>query len=105
MRLWWALLSLMATPVAAQEFGARYPAGSISDEVHAQAVLKEADAEMTRIARDAKARDAECLRRFLVNSCREDVRRETELAEREVRSEERRVGKERGYRRALWASR
>jgi hypothetical protein len=75
----------MAMPVAAQEFGARYPTGSIRDEVHAEAVLKEADAEMQRITRDAKARDAECLRSFLVNSCREDVRREKELAEREVR--------------------
>jgi hypothetical protein len=76
----------MAMPVVlAQEFGVRYPAGSIRDEVHAQAVLKEADAEMTRITREAKARDAECLRGFFVNSCREDVRREKELAEREVR--------------------
>ena len=85
MKLGCALFLLVALPVAAQQFGARYPAGSIRDEVQAQAVLKEADAEMTRIARDAKTRDAECLRGFMVNSCREDVRRAKELAEREVR--------------------
>ena len=48
-------------------------------------MLKDADAEMARIAQSAKARDAECLRGFFVNSCRDDVRREKELAEREVR--------------------
>lgn len=85
MKSWWALLTLIAMPVAAQDFGARYPAGSIRDGVQAQVVLKEANAEMTRIAQHAKTRDAECLRGFLVNSCREDVRREKELAEREVR--------------------
>jgi hypothetical protein len=85
MKIWWVLLTLIATPVAAQDFGARYPAGSIRDGVQAQVVLKEADAEITRIAQNAKARDAECLRGFLVNSCRDDVRREKELAEREVR--------------------
>ena len=85
MKIWWALLALIATPVEAEDFGARYPAGSIRDGVQAQIVLKEAEAEMTRIAQDAKARDAECLRGFLVNSCRDNVRREKELAEREVR--------------------
>ena len=85
MKIWCALLALIATPVAAEDFGARYPAGSIRDGVQAQIVLKEAEAEMTRIAQNAKARDAECLRGFLVNSCRDNVRREKELAEREVR--------------------
>ena len=72
-------------PAAASEFGDRYPAGSIRDGGHAQAVLKDADAEMARIAQSAKSQDAECLRGFFVNSCRDDVRREKELAEREVR--------------------
>ena len=85
MRILFALLSLIAMPAVAQDFGARYPAGSIRDEAQAGAVLKEADAEMARIARDASARDSECLRGFLVNSCRDDVRRDKELAEREVR--------------------
>ena len=85
MNTWWVLLTLVATPVAAQDFGARYPAGSIRDGEQAQTVLKEADAEMARIAQSAKARDAECLRGFFVNSCRDEVRRQKELAEREVR--------------------
>ena len=78
------LLAMWALPVAASDFGARYPAGSIRDAEQAQAVLKEADAEMARIGQSAKARDSDCLRGFFVNSCREDVRREKELAEREV---------------------
>ena len=85
MRILLVLLSLIALPAAAQDFGARYPAGSIRDDAQARVVLKEADAEMVRIARVASERDAECLRGFLVNSCRDDVRREKELAEREVR--------------------
>jgi hypothetical protein len=86
MKSWWVLLlTLIATPVAAQDFGARYPAGSIRDGEQAQTVLKEADAEMARIAQSAKAREAECLRGFFVNSCRDEVRRQKELAEREVR--------------------
>jgi len=78
-------MAVWVLPVAASDFGARYPAGSIRDAEQAQAVLKEADAEMTRIGQSAKERDAECLRKFLVNSCRDDVRREKQLAEREVR--------------------
>lgn len=85
MKSWFVLFTLIAAPAVAQDFGARYPAGSIRDGVQAQVVLKEADAEMARIAQHAKARDAECLRGFFVSSCREDVRREKELAEREVR--------------------
>jgi len=85
MRQLWLLMAVWVLPVAASDFGARYPAGSIRDAEQAQAVLKEADAEMTRIGQSAKGRDAECLRKFLVNSCRDDVRREKELAEREVR--------------------
>jgi colicin import membrane protein len=85
MRHLWLLVAMWAPAVAASDFGTRYPAGSIRDAEQAQAVLKEADAEMARIGQNAKARDAECLRGFLVNSCRDDVRREKELAEREVK--------------------
>ena len=85
MRLLSLLVVMWVLPVAASDFGARYPAGSIRDVEQAQAVLKEADAEMARIAQTAKERDAECLRGFLVNSCRDNVRREKELAEREVK--------------------
>ncbi|MDQ3446885.1 MAG: hypothetical protein M3496_12060, partial [Pseudomonadota bacterium] len=97
------------------DFGARYPAGSILDVVAAQAALKDADAEMAEIARRAKARDAKCYRGFFVNSCRDDVRREKELAEREVRRvrveagdlrrrvEAEQVAKQRAYREAARA--
>ena len=85
MRYGWLLGLLLTLPAAASDFGARYPAGSIVDAAAAQTALKEADAEMADIARRASTRDAECYRRFLVNSCRDDVRREKELAEREVR--------------------
>ena len=85
MRQLWLLMAVWVLPVAASDFGDRYPAGSIRDAEQAQAVLKEADAEMTRIGQSAKERDAECLRKFLVNSCRDDVRRDKQLAEREVR--------------------
>ena len=85
MRQLWLLMAVWVLPAAASDFGARYPVGSIRDAEQAQAVLKEADAELTRIGQSAKERDAECLRKFLVNSCRDDVRREKQLAEREVR--------------------
>jgi len=63
----------------------RYPAGSIATSSQAETALKEADAAMRAIQQDAKSRDAACYRSFLVNSCREDVRREKQLAEREVK--------------------
>ena len=85
MRYGWLVGMLLTLPAAASDFGARYPAGSILDVAAAQAALKDADAEMAEIARRAKTRDAECYRGFFVNSCRDDVRREKELAEREVR--------------------
>jgi len=85
MRYGWLAGLLLTLPAAASDFGARYPAGSILDVAAAQAALKDADTEMAEIARRAQARDAECYRRFFVNSCRDDVRREKELAEREVR--------------------
>ena len=75
----------LALPAAASDFSARYPAGSVRDAQQAQAALKDADAEMAHIASHATSREAECYRGILVNSCRDDVRREKELAEREVR--------------------
>lgn len=80
-----AVVMLLALPVAASDFGTNYPAGSIRDSAAAQAALKAADAEMARIVQDEKRREAECYRGFLVNSCRDNVRRERQLAEREVR--------------------
>lgn len=77
--------TLLALPPGAVTFGARYPAGSISNPAQAQAALKDSDAEMRRIQQDAKSREADCYRGLLVNSCRDDVRRQKELAEREVR--------------------
>ena len=85
MRLFGILTALLVLPAAASDFSARYPAGSIGDDAAAQAALKEAEREMARISQSFKERDAECYRRFLVNSCRDDVRREKELAEREVK--------------------
>jgi colicin import membrane protein len=85
MKLGLIAVLLSALPAAASDFNARYPPGSIHDAAAAQAALKDADAEMARISQDAKARDAECYRRLLVNACRDDVRREKELAEREVK--------------------
>lgn len=79
------LAVLLALPAMASDFGTRYPVGSITDVARAQAALKDADAELDAIDRAAKSRDAECLRGLLVNSCRDDVRRERELSEREVR--------------------
>jgi len=85
MRTGCLLAALLALPAVASDFGARYPVGSIQDVARAQAALKDADAELNSIDRAAKSRDAECLRGLLVNSCRDDVRREKELSEREVR--------------------
>ncbi len=72
-------------PATASDFSARYPTGSVRDAQQAQSALKDADAEMARIASRAAVREAECYKGILVNSCRGDVRREKELAEREVR--------------------
>ncbi|MGH6609436.1 MAG: hypothetical protein ACRECQ_04180, partial [Burkholderiaceae bacterium] len=51
----WLVPLLIALPVAATEFGQRHPAGSIRDPAAAQMALKEADAEIARIAGEAKA--------------------------------------------------
>jgi len=83
----WLFLTatLLTLPVRAEsDFGHRFPAGSIREPAAAQQALKDADAEMVRIAQNAKLREAECYRGFFVNSCREDVRREKLLSEREV---------------------
>lgn len=79
------LATSVALPAAATTFSARYPAGSITSASQADAALKDADAEMKRVQQDAQSRDAACYRGLLVNSCREDVRRDKQLAEREVR--------------------
>jgi hypothetical protein len=80
------MLLLVATAAAgASEFGRRFPAGSISDRARAEQALREAEAEEARVARDSAAREAECYKSFLVNSCREDVRRDRLDAERELR--------------------
>ena len=79
------LLLFAALPASASDFGVRYPAGSISDAARAETALREADAEESRIERDSKAREAECHKEFLVNRCRDTVRRDKLSAEREVR--------------------
>lgn len=79
------LLVLASVTADASEFGRRFPAGSIKDRAGAQQALREAEAEEARVARDAAAREAECFKAFLVNQCREDVRRDRLEAERELR--------------------
>jgi hypothetical protein len=78
---------LLALPALAQTaaFGERFPAGSIGTRSQADAAIAAASAEESRLAREFDARDAECLTRFLVNDCKEKVRRERELALRDVR--------------------
>lgn len=85
MRFVFLAAMFLTVPAAASDFSARYPAGSVRDAKQAQAALKDADAEMARIASRAGSREAECYKGILVNSCRDDVRREKELAERDVR--------------------
>lgn len=80
------VLLLFATlPARASDFGARYPAGSITDAARAETALREAEAEQSRIERDSRAREAECHKEFLVNRCRDAVRRDKLTAERELR--------------------
>jgi len=83
---------LLALPAAAQDFLARFPAGSITTREQAEAALAAAGKEQTRIEQEFAARDAECYRRFLVNECRDTVRRERELARRDVRRVELEAG-------------
>ena len=80
-----ALLFAVALPVFASDFGTRYPTGAFKDRAQAEQALREADAEAARIGREAATREAECHKRFLVNRCREEVRRDTLIAEQELR--------------------
>jgi hypothetical protein len=79
------LLLVAAATAGASEFGRRFPAGSINDRARAEQALREAEAEEARVAQDSAAREAECYRAFLVNKCREEVRRDRLDAERELR--------------------
>lgn len=76
---------LAAAGAGASDFGQRHPAGAITDRAGAGQALREADAEEARIARESAAREAECYKAFLVNRCREEVRRDRQDAERELR--------------------
>ena len=80
-----ALLFACALPVFGSEFGDRYPSGTIKDRAQAERALREADAEAVRIERAAAAREAECHKQFLVNRCRDEVRRNMLTAEGELR--------------------
>jgi hypothetical protein len=73
-----------ACAALAQEFSSNYPAGSITTREQAAQALAAAEKEQARLAREFDARDAECYSKFFVNSCREKVRRERELARRDV---------------------
>lgn len=79
------VLVAAAAAAGASEFGRRFPTGSITDRAGAQQALREAEAEEARVARDFAAREAECYQAFLVNRCREEVRRDRLDAERELR--------------------
>jgi hypothetical protein len=79
------VLLFAALPAFGSEFGTRYPTGAIQDRAQAEQALREADTEAARIDREAAAREAECHKRFLVNKCRDEVRRDTLIAERELR--------------------
>ena len=79
------LLLAAAFPAFGSEFGTRYPTGAIKDRAQAEQALREADTEAARIEREAAAREAECHQRFLVNQCRDAVRRDTLIAEQELR--------------------
>ena len=61
MRQLWLLMAVWVLPVAASDFGARYPAGSIRDAEQAQAVLKG--------GRRDDAYRAECKRSATPNAC------------------------------------
>ena len=80
-----ALLLAAALPAFGSEFGTRYPTGALKDRAQAEQALREADAEAARIKREAAAREAECYKGLLVNQCRDEVRRDKLLAERELR--------------------
>lgn len=79
------LCLLLPAVVAAQDFGSRFPAGSITTREQASQALSAAEKEYARVQMEFDARDAQCYREILVNDCRSKVRRDRELARREVR--------------------
>jgi hypothetical protein len=80
-----AMLFAVALPAFGSEFGDRYSSGAIKDRAQAERALREADAEAARIDREAAVREAECHTRFLVNRCRDEVRRDKLIAQSELR--------------------
>jgi colicin import membrane protein len=79
------VLFAFVLPAFGSEFGDGHPSGAIKDRAQAEQALREADAEAARIDREAAAREAECHKGFLVNKCRDEVRRDKLIAERELR--------------------
>ncbi len=79
------LCLLLPAVAAAQDFGARFPAGSITTREQASQALEAAEKEHARVQMEFDARDAQCYREILVNDCRSKVRRDRELARREAR--------------------
>jgi hypothetical protein len=76
---------LLAWSVAqADDLSTRYPAGSITTREQVRAALDAAAQEHARLNKDFAERDAACYSKFLVNDCRSAVRRERELARRQV---------------------
>lgn len=86
------MLVLAAAPVDAQDIAARFPVGSITTREQADVALAATRQEEARIDQEYAARDAECYRKFMVNDCRDKVRREKELARREVKRVELEAG-------------
>jgi len=86
MRMRTLLLGLLLLPAltAAQDFGARFPAGSVKAREQASQALEAVETEYARLKAEFDARDAQCYREILVNDCREKVRRDRELARRDV---------------------
>jgi hypothetical protein len=78
------VLVLLTGQARAEDFATRFPQGSITTREQADAALKAGQLEEERQRKLFDARDAECYRAILVNDCREKVRRERELARRDV---------------------
>lgn len=86
MMRWLFLSSLFLCSAAfAQDFAARYPAGSITTREQADQAIAAAEKEERRVKEVYDERDRECYQKFLVNDCREKVRREREIARRDAR--------------------
>lgn len=75
----------LCSAASAQDFSARYPAGSLTTREQADQAIAAAEQEEKRVKQVYDERDRECYRQFLVNDCREKVRRERELARRDAR--------------------